>query len=145
MKLTGQVSFDFIRASDDGRLYGIECNPRTHSAITAFYDSEQALSRAYLAGGGAVLTPPDTSRATYWLYHELWRLITSVGTPRKLVRGLQTIFGGKEAVFRWTDPLPFLMINQYQIGRLLLDDLRTGKGWVRIDFNIGKLVQAAGD
>ena len=37
LKLTGQVSLDFIR-DRDGRIYAIECNPRTHSAITMFYD-----------------------------------------------------------------------------------------------------------
>ena len=35
--ITGQASFDFIEAAD-GHAYAIECNPRTHSAITMFHD-----------------------------------------------------------------------------------------------------------
>ena len=35
--VTGQVSFDFIESAD-GDTYAIECNPRTHSAITMFHD-----------------------------------------------------------------------------------------------------------
>ena len=46
LKLTGQVSFDFIETVD-GRLYAIECNPRTHSAITMFYNHPE-LADAYL-------------------------------------------------------------------------------------------------
>ena len=46
LKLTGQVSFDFIQ-SDDGAVYAIECNPRTHSAITMFYN-HPGLADAYL-------------------------------------------------------------------------------------------------
>lgn len=37
LRLTGQASFDFIQA-EDGTIYAIECNPRTHSAITMFYN-----------------------------------------------------------------------------------------------------------
>jgi hypothetical protein len=37
------------------------------------------------------------------------------------------------------------MVHHWQIPLLLLDDLRKRKGWVRIDFNIGKLVQIGGD
>ena len=58
---------------------------------------------------------------------------------------LRTIARGKDAIFDWADPLPFLMVHHAQIPSLLLDNLRHGRGWLRIDFNIGKLVEAAGD
>jgi hypothetical protein len=136
--LTGQVSFDFIRTGD-GRLFAIECNPRTHSAITMFYDHPD-VARAYLQDGVAEIRP--IGRPTYWLYHELWRLVTR---PRHARRRLRTIASGKDAIFDWADPLPFLLVHHAQIPSLLLDNLRRGKHWVRIDFNIGKLVEAAGD
>lgn len=44
LKLTGQVSFDFM-ISENGEVFPIECNPRTHSAITMFYD-HPGLARA---------------------------------------------------------------------------------------------------
>ena len=140
LKLTGQLSFDFIRAQD-GRIYAIECNPRAHSAITMFYDHPD-VARAYLESGVAELTPLSASRPTYWLYHELWRMMSRPSATAQTVR---RIARGKDAIFDWSDPLPFLMVHHAQIPSLLLDNLRHGKDWNRIDFNIGKLVEPAGD
>ena len=39
LNLSGQISFDFFENAD-GDILPIECNPRTHSAITSFYNSE---------------------------------------------------------------------------------------------------------
>ena len=136
--LTGQVSFDFIEA-EDGRLYAIECNPRTHSAITMFHD-HPGVARAYLEPGAPEIRPLPSSRPTHWLYHELWRLLRHPSLPRA-----RAIARGKDAIFDWADPLPFLMVHHAQIPWLLLENLRQRKGWIRIDFNIGKLVEAAGD
>ena len=140
LNLTGQVSFDFIQATD-GRVYAIECNPRTHSAITMFYNHVD-VARAYLESDFPVIQPLKSSRPTYWLYHEIWRLVTH---PMKIEQRLKIIASGKDAIFDWSDPLPFLMVHHAQIPWLLLDNLRRLKGWVRIDFNIGKLVELAGD
>ena len=46
LNLTGQISFDFIQ-TEGGTVYPIECNPRTHSAITMFYN-HPGLANAYL-------------------------------------------------------------------------------------------------
>lgn len=140
LKLTGQVSFDFIQA-DDGCVYAIECNPRTHSAITMFYNHAD-VARAYLESDFLVIQPLKSSHSTYWLYHEIWRLVTH---PMQIEQRLKIISGGKDAIFDWSDPLPFLMIHHVQIPWLLLENLRQLKGWIRIDFNIGKLVELAGD
>ncbi len=140
LKLTGQVSFDFIEAAD-GRLYAIECNPRSHSAITMFYN-HPGVANAYLDDDVPMIKPLASSRPTYWIYHEMWRLITE---PTKIASRLKTIARGKDAIFDWNDPLPFLMVHHAQIPWLLIQNLMHGKGWVRIDFNIGKLVEPAGD
>jgi hypothetical protein len=137
--LTGQASFDFIEA-EDGHAYAIECNPRTHSAITMFYDHPQVAS-AYLDGGHPVITPRPGARPTYWIYHEVWRLLTQRGRRHRL----RTILAGKDAIFAWWDPLPYLMVHHLQIPSLLLRNLRARRGWSRIDFNIGKLVEPGGD
>ena len=139
-RLTGQVSFDFIRGRD-GVTYAIECNPRTHSAITMFYDHPD-VARAYLDGDVATVTPRLDSRPTYWLYHELWRALRD---PRHAGGPLRRVLHGKEAIFDWEDPLPFLMVHHAQIPALLLDNLRRGRPWLKIDFNIGKLVEPGGD
>jgi hypothetical protein len=140
LKLTGQISFDFIQA-DDGRVYAIECNPRTHSAITMFYN-HPGLASAYLDDGAPVIGPAPGSRPTYWIYHEVWRLVTE---PAKSFSRLKIIFRGKDAIFDWADPLPFLMVHHVQIPWLLVRNLLQLKDWIRIDFNIGKLVEPAGD
>jgi predicted ATP-grasp superfamily ATP-dependent carboligase len=139
LKLTGQVSFDFIQA-EDGRVYAIECNPRTHSAITMFYN-HPGLARAYLDRDVPAIEPAPDSRPTYWIYHELWRLVTQPGRGARL----KVIRRGKDAIFAWDDPLPFLMVHQVHIPWLLIRNLVRLKYWIRIDFNIGKLVEPAGD
>jgi predicted ATP-grasp superfamily ATP-dependent carboligase len=140
LHLTGQVSFDFIQASD-GPIYAIECNPRTHSAITMFYNHPDVAS-AYLDHDVPTVTPLRSSKPTYWLYHELWRMIAR---PTTIPTRLRTIARGKEAIADWTDPLPFLLLHHLQIPSLLLHNLRRRRGWIRIDFNIGKLVESGGD
>lgn len=140
LALTGQTSFDLIQ-TDDGTVLPLECNPRTHSAITMF-DDPAALARAYLEDGVPTLLPQPSSRPTYWLYHELWRLLSEPRTWRERAR---VIVRGRDAIFSWSDPLPFLLAHHLHIPVLLLRALRTGREWVRIDFNIGKLVAPAGD
>lgn len=140
LNLTGQVSFDFIEAAD-GCIYAIECNPRTHSAITMFYNHPD-VARSYLESDFPVIQPLKFSRPTYWLYHEIWRLVTH---PTQIGQRLQVIARGKDAIFDWSDPIPFLIVHHAQIPWLLLENLRQLKDWIRIDFNIGKLVELAGD
>ena len=146
LKLTGQVSFDFIQADDDGEIYAIECNPRTHSAITMFYNHPD-VARAYLEKDplDQVVQPLSSSKPTYWTYHEIWRLVTHLGSPMQTLKRLQVIFQGKDAIFEWDDPLPFLMVHHWHIPLLLIKNLRHPKPWIRIDFNIGKLVEIGGD
>jgi predicted ATP-grasp superfamily ATP-dependent carboligase len=145
LNLTGQVSFDFIEASD-GKIYAIECNPRTHSAITMFYNHPD-VAKAYLEKEplANAIQPLASSCPTYWIYHEIWRLLTHLGSPNQAWKRVQIILKGKDAIFDWDDPFPFLMVHHLQIPLLLLENLRQLKGWIRIDFNIGKLVELAGD
>ena len=138
--LTGQVSFDFIERAD-GTLLAIECNPRTHSAITMMYDHPE-LAAAYLDDDVAMIRPLPSSRPTYWLYQELWRMLRR---PRTVRERLRVVLQGKDAIFDRSDPTPFLLVHHLQIPLLLLGNLRRRAPWIRIDFNIGKLVEPAGD
>ncbi|MEM6979705.1 MAG: hypothetical protein AAF539_08535, partial [Planctomycetota bacterium] len=122
-RLTGQISFDFIRADDDGRLYVIECNPRTHSAITAFHDHPD-VAHAYVASqkqqvgheptdptnprsNDDVIRPLVDSKPTYWLAHEMWRIWRSLlsfegslsSRWNDIASRVQTVVHGKDAVF----------------------------------------------
>jgi predicted ATP-grasp superfamily ATP-dependent carboligase len=144
MGITGQVSFDFIQTTD-GIVYAIECNPRTHSAITMFYN-HPGVADAYL--GEIPLTEPlqplAKSKPTYWLYHEIWRL-TEIRSLSQFWTWFRNLLHGKDAIYQLNDPLPFLTVPHWQITLLLLQNLRQLRGWVKIDFNIGKLVEFGGD
>lgn len=137
--LTGQISLDLIVGAD-GVPRAIECNPRTHSAITVI-DDPGALARAYL-GEAASVEPRPGARPTYWAYHEAWRALRH---PTSLPERVVTVVAGRDAIWDPHDPLPFLMVHHRQIPLLLLDALVHGRDWVRIDCNIGKLVEPAGD
>jgi predicted ATP-grasp superfamily ATP-dependent carboligase len=137
--VTGQLSFDFIEAAD-GQVYAIECNPRTHSAITLFHNHFE-LASAYLQDDHPAVTPLPDTRPTYWIYHEVWRLFTQPGRGARLAG----IVRGKDAILTWWDPLPYLMVHHLQIPALLIGNLVRRRGWVKIDFNIGKLVEPGGD
>lgn len=142
LNLTGQICFDMIQ-TPDGTVYPIECNPRLHSAITMFHD-HPGVADAYLLDGEETITPLPDSKPTYWTYHELWRLL-QVRSLSELQAWWQKISRGKDAILQGDDPLPFLMVHNWQIPLLLLDNLRRLKGWIKIDFNIGKLVELGGD
>lgn len=141
LNLTGQISFDFIQTADN-RVYPIECNPRTHSAITTFHDHPQ-VADAYLKDSKDENEPPlvplPNSKPTYWTYHELWRL-TEIRSWGQLKTWIEKITQGTDGIFQLKDPLPFLMVHHWQIPLLLLDNLKELKGLIRIDFNIGKLI-----
>ncbi|MEH1844207.1 MAG: ATP-grasp domain-containing protein [Nostoc sp.] len=142
--LTGQVSFDFIQA-EDGTAYAIECNPRTHSAITMFYN-HPGVADAYLDKTplAAPLEPLASSKPTYFIYHEIWRL-TGIRSWKQLQTSVNTLVRGTDAIYSLDDSIPFLTLHHWQIPLLLLKNLQQLKGWVKIDFNIGKLVELGGD
>ncbi len=100
------------------------------------------VAAAYLETGGPVVEPLPGSRPTYWIYQEVWRLLTQ---PRRLRANWRVVREGQDAIFAWDDPLPFLAVHHLQIPVLLLENLRRLGSWIRIDFNIGKLVEPAGD
>ncbi|MEE4199322.1 hypothetical protein [Erythrobacter sp.] len=145
LDFTGQASFDFIEAADDGEVYAIECNPRTHSAITLFA-GDPRLAEAYLGEdeSAPAIEPEPGAVPTYWTAHEIWQAL-SAKSPGGVVERLGTVIEGRDAVFDASDPLPFLALHHLHVPALLLRAFAEGHDWHRIDFNIGKLVMAGGD
>ncbi len=144
LNATGQISFDFI-IEKGGRIVPIECNPRTHSAVTLFHGQSSA-ARAYSTSEKQDFTyiPDEGSRHTYWIYHELYRMLAS-RSLRRLWFYMKRIYTGKESVLDMKDPWPFWFNNHISIPYQLLKASANGKKWKRIDFNIGKVVTAGGD
>jgi hypothetical protein len=118
--------------------------------VTLFYNHPD-VADAYLnpEPPAEPLHPLPDAKPTYWFYHELWRLnevlFPGKGTVKQPIKQLQTwlsrITGGTDALFRVNDPLPFLMVHHWQIPLLILENLRQLRGWIRIDFNIGELIE----
>lgn len=140
--LTGQLSFDLVETAD-GTVKAIECNPRTHSAITMFADHPD-LAAAYLGQAGLQepVRPTASYRPTYWTYHEVWRMLRD---PRTVPERLGVLLRGTDAVLEVDDPLPFLLLHHLQLPALLLRALWRGDDVLKVDVNIGKLVEAGGD
>ncbi|MGM1064430.1 ATP-grasp enzyme [Saccharothrix sp. Mg75] len=137
-RLDGQVSFDFI-VDEDGVPRPIECNPRPHSALVAFHDSPD-LAAAYLdPDHEGVTRPRPGARPVHWLGAELGRL-GEVLRHRRLGPWLRDLVGGKDAVFDWRDPLPFLVLHHVQLPLLVLRALAARKRWERVNWATGKLV-----
>ncbi|MEM7698932.1 MAG: ATP-grasp enzyme [Verrucomicrobiota bacterium] len=148
-QLTGQISFDFI-VDAAGVPRPVECNPRTHTAVTMFHDHPQ-LAHAYLEPsvtpdpeGTPIIYPLSDSKPTYWLGHEIWRFLGSRRNDQRR-EVMARLRNGIDGVFRKRDPLPFLFLYHWQIPMLLLKSLLRGGRWLKIDFNIGKLVEPDGD
>jgi hypothetical protein len=137
LNLTGHASFDFIVSDDDRKPYGIECNPRVHSAITAFYNQPNVADAYFHPSPSSPILPLSTARETYWITHELWRIIRNQG----LFQSLKRIIFGKEAIWSWNDPLPYLLHYHIHIVYLLLDNLRPSRVrfFHKIDCCLGEL------
>ncbi|MBP2832036.1 hypothetical protein J8281_07515 [Aquimarina sp. U1-2] len=144
LNATGQLSFDFI-IRKNGEVIPIECNPRTHSAITLMHGQPETVD-AYtnVSKINDPIVPNAKANSTYWLYHELYRIITAFSFS-KIKKLMQRISSEKEAVFRKEDPWPFFFTNHISIPYQLWMLLFQGKEWLKIDFNIGKIVVSGGD
>ena len=139
--LSGQASFDFIESSENGRPYAIECNPRTHTAITTFYNhplvAEAYLDTKPLRNGP--IQPYSHTRETYWLYHELWNLL-KVRSIEDLLRQLQRLFNGKEAIYSVDDPLPFFLHYTLHMPYVLIKNLLNPIPYKKVDCNLALLL-----
>mmetsp|Transcript_22834 Transcript_22834/g.29616 ORF Transcript_22834/g.29616 Transcript_22834/m.29616 type:complete len:457 (+) Transcript_22834:118-1488(+) len=146
-KLTGSHSFDFML--DKGTAYPIECNPRLHSAVVNFYNDPKALVESYLSVvdqeedsvSKECRYPTPGTKESFWLYNELMHLCLAVVTFRLTDWGkhIKTMCKGREAIGKFSDPIPFFWMHHVQIPVLLLKALVHKKPYTEIDFNVGKL------
>ena len=116
---TGQIGFDVIAATD-GSLWPIECNPRATSGIHLFTDTYNIpaafLEHAFLQSHLKNNQPPMLSLAML-LYG-----LSSIRSFSDLLNWFKCFLKGKDVIFRWNDPLPFLaqfssMVNFLKISR----------------------------
>ncbi|AZK45156.1 hypothetical protein EIM92_02215 [Paenibacillus lentus] len=107
-QFTGQISFDFI-VTDDGQVYPIECNPRATSGLHLFR-AEDRIDQAFFhheEGAEQIITPRPGRKAIISLAMLSYGL-RSIRSWFKFKEWLRLFMGGKDVVFRFRDPQPFL-------------------------------------
>ncbi|MFN8673936.1 MAG: ATP-grasp domain-containing protein [Candidatus Sericytochromatia bacterium] len=106
LNFTGQISFDFIKSKKDGKVYPIECNPRTTSGTYLFAD-EDNLPLAFEGNTDKIIRPSDKRNKTVILAMLVYALpkIRSLGELNKFIKDL---VNAKDTVFRAEDIKPFL-------------------------------------
>ncbi|UJF34974.1 ATP-grasp domain-containing protein [Paenibacillus hexagrammi] len=105
---TGQIAFDFIETAD-GRLYPIECNPRTTSGVHLLADQPGFAEAVLSLDGweGEVLQPSPHAKKMLSLPMLLYGL-SGRAALREIPRWLQKWVTTKDAVFHWKDLRPFV-------------------------------------
>jgi len=82
------------------------------------------------------IEPPVSSAHVFWLYNE----IAKVGLFQQgLGEFFSTLWTGKDAVLDANDPLPFFMLNHFQMPVMLLQALISGKRWNITNYCLGQL------
>ena len=142
--LTGFLTFDFMCSPKDGLPYPLECNPRAQTSHILFERddnvigelSKHLIDRSYTCAA----IKPSFYKATFWLLREIALVLQSVlqleiGT---IVERIGVLLRGKEAVFEWLDPLPFLVLNFVQIpGRIIANLFGKQLIWNEVDYMCG--------
>ncbi|CAK0738655.1 hypothetical protein CVIRNUC_001074 [Coccomyxa viridis] len=155
---SGQLCFDFMRDSSDGRMYPFECNPRTSTILLNFYNHDLAAQAFFNAKGvydfgKAPYRPHSSAKQVIWIWHEIGELVfgqlpkcRSLGQAGQAVRDTaDLLWSSVDAVLDPADPLPFLGLHYMQVVALLLRNVKLGNPWVKVDLCTGKLVEVGGD
>ncbi|MBA3661014.1 MAG: hypothetical protein H0W64_04775 [Gammaproteobacteria bacterium] len=119
LNYTGQIAFDIIEANDRS-LWPIECNPRSTSGIHLFSDSLN-IPNVFLLNS-PIGRSADTKRQPMLSLAMLVYILPNLRSFKKFSAWIKCFLVGKDVIFRWGDPLPFVMqlfavINFFKISR----------------------------
>ncbi len=108
--VTGFISFDFI-LDRNGVPWGIECNPRLSSGIHFFDESWLGAAVMGQAPGPATIAP--AGKRAQWSYSTLTEAYKHLlrFELRDLLRCWRDLLMSRDAVWSWSDPLPFLLMT----------------------------------
>jgi len=141
MNLTGQLAFDFME-DEQGEIWPIECNPRTHTAITLFHDSDTfAQSYVPIKGDEKEKIWPVTPKAgmeqrpVYWIGHELFSLLRT----KDIKTFVERLLYERDGTFSVSDPLPHFLLYHFHWPIIFLNSLLTGKKWSRINVSTSRV------
>ena len=85
----------------------------------------------------SALTPASSETEVYWLFNELGDLVTK---QKGIIDFMNTLIYGKDAVWMWEDPLPFLVLHYVQMPILLLKTIFNGTIWNKVNFCLGQVL-----
>lgn len=165
-QINGQICLDVIvrqkKESSEYEIYPIECNPRTHTAVTTFSETPLDLAKVYLdilnieqghtSTDHKCLFPSLTGR--YWIGHDLvvycvlpilQTLAGSAGIgllDRNFREFLNHIVLWKEATFEIWDPLPWFLLYHFYLPVIFLKCIWEGYSWPRMNISTVWLQQA---
>lgn len=108
MNLDGFVAFDFI-VDEAGHPWPLECNPRLTSGIH-FMDHHDLASSVL---GEPLSDPIRTKPATRFQegHTNLLLAYSDILKPITMIRQLGRVFSTPDVLWRWSDPLPFLLMT----------------------------------
>lgn len=104
-QFTGQIAFDFIEDAS-GKLFAIECNPRTTSGIHLFYNQPEVV-QAFTNPKSDLIQP--SSKPSILLFPMLWYLLTKVRSKLAWQQWTSTFQGSRDVILSWRDVLPGLL------------------------------------
>jgi len=141
--LTGFLTFDFMCSPKDGLPYPLECNPRVQTSHMLFLRDDNVIQELnnHLADktySCPVIKPKI--KETFWLLREISFILLSLLNFdfKTVVERSGVVARGKEAVFEWLDPLPFLILNFVQIpGRIIANLFGKQLYWTEVDYMCG--------
>ncbi|NIK75182.1 putative ATP-grasp superfamily ATP-dependent carboligase [Paenibacillus castaneae] len=102
---TGQIAFDFI-IDEGGEINPLECNPRATSGLHLFCEKDKIDQALWDADAGMIIPSEAKPKmiSSAMLYYGI--------KQRKSLRGfghwLVSMASGKDVIFQWKDPKPFL-------------------------------------
>ncbi|KAJ5319217.1 hypothetical protein MYU51_013625 [Penicillium brevicompactum] len=158
---SGHLSFDFIAEGEgtDLKIYPIECNPRAHTAVVLFRETEK-MADAYLscfdlsASTQSVIVPKKPTYGFYWIGHDvvtlllvpLLALLCGKGKFEDATKNAKTFWHHltcwKDGTFEIWDPWPFFVLYHVYWPVRFCDSLVKGQSWSRINVSTTKMFES---
>jgi len=140
VSLHGIFVFRFVVSAEDGKLYPLGCGNGLSSAF-CLVKPTASLGKAVAGHEEPIrpIMPEEKFSYAFWFYQELWEGLSNLTNPTALLSRIRKVFRGKEAVFDFSDPLPFLALNHLHLPLLVFTRLIRSRELPPIDFPSGSI------
>lgn len=104
-QFSGQIAFDFIEDAS-GKLFAIECNPRTTSGVHLFCNQPEVV-QAFTNPDSSLIEP--TSKPSILMFPMLWYLLKKVRSKAAWQQWKSTFRASRDVILSWRDVMPGLL------------------------------------